>query len=69
MHSSGSRDDQAADEAQERDRASMRAMERKSFYLSSALALVVGLAKPLLSDRVCEMGGRYTVADNDIRTA
>lgn len=71
MHSSGSRDDQAADEAQERERASMRAVEREaeermpaSFSLSSALALVVDLAKPLLSDRVGEEGGRFTVGDN-----
>lgn len=35
-----------------------------SFSLSSALALVVDLAKPLLSDRVDEEGGKYTVADN-----
>lgn len=55
----------------EQAREQWRAVEREaeermpaSFSLSSALALVVDLAKPLLSDRVGEEGGRYTVVDN-----
>lgn len=43
-----------------------------SFHLSSALALVVDLAKPLLSDRVGEEGERKkyvcTVGDNQMWT-